>query len=1078
MNDSLDPILAARLDGKASLEETAAAVSGLIDPARLGEIRTAIERLRDAGVLSDRDAAYLWQASGAAADETVFAPAASGSADETVFAPAASGATDETVFAPTAALESGPAEDATILAPIPGALGAGSDFTVIAPEHIGGSEDTPDATVVVPSGPATGANAATRGPIGPGSIIKGRFKVENRLGQGGMGMVFKAVDMLRAEARDRNPHVAIKLLNESFKVRPDSFIALQREASRAQRLAHPNIATVFDFDRDGDTVFMTMELLEGQPLNEVIAEAREGLPKEQAFAMLSGLGSGLGYAHEKKMVHSDLKPSNAFLTQDGTVKLLDFGIARAANVHADAEGEETHFDAASLGALTPAYATVEMFSGKDPDPRDDIYALGCIAYELLTGRHPYNKLSAPKALEKGLSPAPVPGLKRRQQAALRRALAFDRAERMENVSEFIDALTGRSDRKFKYYLAGGVASLIAIGLLAAGPIQDAYYERQNVAQLVDALQSRNVAQVSAALDALETLEAERRSLVLTGAQEGLVGHFLQRARDHADPLRERHAFGKALELLSQGLGLYPHSEQLAALHAEMVDERNRVIRDLRARFEQAFAERRLLPDYGRDSVPALVERMLEADPNGNPAAHPGLLPAYRSAAETAYAEGNHARADTLLTLALRFSPADSDLGHLQDQVSAQLVMNEFNATVSKLRTALGAPENLELAQLDAHVEAIGHALASGQSSDYLDRLQERAGEALARPLEQQITAGNWQEAEALLARYAPVLSVSRINAARARLTAEENAAGDGAALMATDADMAALKFHLEQALESGSSTTELLSGYKRLLAGDRDGRLAAELGGRITAAMAEQVGTLASEGRFNAARRTLVRLRAFAPEFDGTAELEARIADGERNRLASISAEERLKRTAQLRQNILLHADYDRLEEMEAAIEQLRALSNGADNPLSEEEIAAAADLYVRTANGIAAGGDHQEAIALLQRAHKLVGAKRLASEQVLIKQRQRVNEVRRAIGQGRLSAAEPLIIELMLAQPEVPEAMGLQRQWNQAAEAAKKNYRLYQEALERSRPDQAKQFLEAARRQWADNKNFEQKPR
>ena len=106
--------------------------------------------------------------------------------------------------------------------------------------------------------------------LGPGVTLKDRFVLLEKLGQGGMGVVYKAKDMLKVEAQDKDPYVAIKVLTEAFKKYSGSFIALQREASKAQRLAHPNIATVYDFDRDSNTFFMTMEYLQGKPLNKLM----------------------------------------------------------------------------------------------------------------------------------------------------------------------------------------------------------------------------------------------------------------------------------------------------------------------------------------------------------------------------------------------------------------------------------------------------------------------------------------------------------------------------------------------------------------------------------------------------------------------------------------------------------------------------------------------------------------------------------------------------------------------------------------------------------------------------------------
>ena len=165
---------------------------------------------------------------------------------------------------------------------------------------------------------------------------------------------------------------------------------------------------------------MTMEMLEGKPLDAFIKSMpKEGLTEAEALEIVTGLGEGLGYAHENGLVHSDFKPGNAFVLYEGPVKVIDFGIARAAgsaaqdpapqhNIHktgletdlnpapSDNTAGTTDFDAGTLGALTPAYATVEMFDGKEPAPSDDIYALACVAVQLLTGKHPFRKKTAPQ----------------------------------------------------------------------------------------------------------------------------------------------------------------------------------------------------------------------------------------------------------------------------------------------------------------------------------------------------------------------------------------------------------------------------------------------------------------------------------------------------------------------------------------------------------------------------------------------------------------------------------------------------------------------------------------------------------
>ena len=298
-----------------------------------------------------------------------------------------------------------------------------------------------------------------------GDVLKGRFVLEERIGRGGMGTVFKARDRRREEARDRDPYVAIKVLGGDLRNHPDAFIALQREAKKAQKLAHPNTVTVYDFDRDGDIVFMTMELLDGQSLAEVLRSHPQGLPLDQALPIIRGIVEGLDYAHHQGIVHADLKPGNVFITRDGVVKVLDFGIARALRKPSAPAQDATVFDPAALGALTPAYASAEMIEGAPPDPRDDVYALACLTYELLTGRHPFGRLSAVQARDQGLRPKPVPGLPRRRWRALLHGLDQRREKRTPDVRTFYAELAGRRTARIGW-LATLTVSLAALALAA------------------------------------------------------------------------------------------------------------------------------------------------------------------------------------------------------------------------------------------------------------------------------------------------------------------------------------------------------------------------------------------------------------------------------------------------------------------------------------------------------------------------------------------------------------------------------------------------------------------------------------
>ncbi len=235
---------------------------------------------------------------------------------------------------------------------------------------------------------ASGPRAAVDLPA-IGVVLQGRFELIELIGEGGMSRVYKALDRRRAEARSQNPYLAVKLLTVPFEDPIGALQLLEREAHKLQSLTHPNIVRVIDVDRDHRTVFMTMELLSGESLLSKLRRAAPvgGMPHEQVQDIVAGIASALEFAHGYGIVHGDLKPGNVFVTEDGETKVIDFGIARFLGRPSD--GDSPTHDWETINALTPPYASPEMIEGMEPDPRDDIYALACIAHEMLTGRTPF-----------------------------------------------------------------------------------------------------------------------------------------------------------------------------------------------------------------------------------------------------------------------------------------------------------------------------------------------------------------------------------------------------------------------------------------------------------------------------------------------------------------------------------------------------------------------------------------------------------------------------------------------------------------------------------------------------------------
>jgi len=497
--------------------------------------------------------------------------------------------------------------------------------------------------------------------IGPGTVLKERFRLMEVLGVGGMGTVYRGVDLLKEEARDKNPFVALKVLNEDFKQHPDSFIALQREASRQQKLAHPNIATVYDFDRTGSTVFLTMELMEGQPLNTYIKKVikpKGGIPFPEALKIIKGLGAALNYAHERKIVHSDFKPGNCFLLKSGDVKVLDFGIARAVKTPGAGEGEKTLFDPSKLGALTPAYASAEMLDGMDPVPQDDIYALACVAYELLTGRHPFNKMPANQARANKLAPAPVKGLNRRQNRALARGLAFSRDKRSKTVHEFVTQLEDkRSIYQNPFIMVPAALALIAaIGVV---PTLN-YLHSKKMDELAAALSQNSVSPevMSQKLAELAALNADDQAIVKRNARDPILAYF----ESQIQKLVSEQKFGEAKALSSQALALFPDSVKSKEIDEQLDERISQKFSDIIRRFNEALKGNKLLPDdKDPDNMVSVLADVSKIDPKYALLSDARLPAAYTQAAEDALKGNDIERARLLVETGEKFGVVKNSL---------------------------------------------------------------------------------------------------------------------------------------------------------------------------------------------------------------------------------------------------------------------------------------------------------------------------------------------------------------------------------------------------------------------------------
>jgi len=293
-----------------------------------------------------------------------------------------------------------------------------------------------------------------------------RYRDLRKIGEGGMGEVWYGVDrMLERE-------VALKLLLPELKVKPDSAARLRNEAISMARINHPNIVTVYEFAQVGDDSWITMEYVPGDTLDILLA--REGkLPWTDAIDLVTQALLGLERAHAAGIVHRDLKPANIFVTDEKLVKLVDFGIARIS--------QSARLTQQGFGVGTPEYMAPEQALGKEPDARTDLYTLGIIFYEAVTGQLPFAGTEYEIVKQQVETPAPsigklVPDLPSALQAIVAKVLAKAPDKRPASARELRLALQAvprpqpsvrspkRRESRWMIGVAAGLALVALIGI--------------------------------------------------------------------------------------------------------------------------------------------------------------------------------------------------------------------------------------------------------------------------------------------------------------------------------------------------------------------------------------------------------------------------------------------------------------------------------------------------------------------------------------------------------------------------------------------------------------------------------------
>jgi len=298
-------------------------------------------------------------------------------------------------------------------------------------------DDPMGSTVVIPALETTKPNSAD-GRVQVGSVLRDRFMLQERVTGGSMGVVYKAMDRRLAEAGAESSWVAVKVLSPRLSQDGVALRALQQEAAKGRCLVHPNIVRFIDLDRDDDLYFIVMEWLEGRTLADILDSPDSGsVDTDRAFNIVRQIGKALDYAHRCGIVHADVKPGNIMISANGDAKLFDFGVARIRQKQLD---NDPDFDPGVLGLMTPAYSSMQVLTGEEPTPADDVFSLACLLYRLIAGYRVFGPRNAAEAAKEGMKPQRLEKLSDVNWRVLKKALSYSRVTRFESMADFIEAL--------------------------------------------------------------------------------------------------------------------------------------------------------------------------------------------------------------------------------------------------------------------------------------------------------------------------------------------------------------------------------------------------------------------------------------------------------------------------------------------------------------------------------------------------------------------------------------------------------------------------------------------------------------
>ena len=527
-----------------------------------------------------------------------------------------------------------------------------------------------------------------------GDLLSDRYRLIELIGTGGMSYVYKAIDNFAEKAGDSEPYVAVKILSSEFSAHPDAVTIMQREAKKTRLLAHPNIVQIHDFVLEDSLCYIVMEYLQGETLDQIIKRSKpNGLPKNGALNILKQITSALEFAHQQGILHSDLKPSNIFITQQQRVKIFDFGVSRGLKQKVDEYAVQLHSDEPEyeVGGYTPAYASLNMLNQQTHDVKDDIYGLACITYEMFTSKHPYARKPANKAFAEKIKPNKVPKLALFNWKGLEKGLQLEHHQRTESVQQFYQDLTRTLFKPVALAASALLVSVVAITLwqnssqtISETQEQLAHYQQQDAQyQQLLALAETDI---EATLESITQLPDVHRTSLLNVLNDDIVQHFSAKSEQYLRPTDTGYAdYPNALQTISEAEKFLKDSQQLSSFKQQVLDAQNQLVSTLEQKFNQLLEQQDYIKRDTGDDVYSLQQTLLAIAPEHTPKISEQSQSLFLTGIQQALAEHNVAELNRYQQVGDVIFVENQEYQQLKEQSEAFLLaakqINQYNQKV-------------------------------------------------------------------------------------------------------------------------------------------------------------------------------------------------------------------------------------------------------------------------------------------------------------------------------------------------------------------------------------------------------------